>query len=161
MWWVRGHGQSFRPFLVNGIGENQMVTEPSQWQHVAATENPADLCTRGATPDELRNNSLWWQGPKWLLSRDKASWPKMDVRGRPPTLPKIRTSNYMEGVEDVTSVLTCPLQKPKTEPMCDTWRLAPTRFSSWTHLVQLEARVWQVIYIMCDPKEKVSGLELL
>lgn len=67
----------------------------------------------------------------------------------------------MEGVEDVTSVLTCPLQKPKTEPMCDTWRLAPTRFSSWTRLVQLEARVWQVIYIMCDPKEKVSGLELL
>ena len=85
----------------------------------------------------------------------------MDVRGPPPTLPKIRTSNYMEGVEDVTSVLTCPLQKPKTEPMCDTWRLAPTRFSNWTRLVQLEARVWQVIYIMCDPKEKVSGLELL
>ena len=85
----------------------------------------------------------------------------MDVRGRPPTLPKIRTSIYMEGVEDVTSVLTCPLQKLKTEPMCDTWRLAPTRFSSWTRLVQLEARVWQVIYIMCDPKEKVSGLELL
>ena len=66
----------------------------------------------------------------------------------------------MEGVEDVTSVLTCPLQKLKTEPMCDTWRLAPTRFSSWTRLVQLEARVWQVIYIMCDPKEKVSGLEI-
>ena len=67
----------------------------------------------------------------------------------------------MEGVEDVTGVLTCALQKPKTEPMCDTWRLALTRFSSWTRLVQLEARVWQVIYDMCDPKEKVSGLELL
>ena len=73
LWWVRGHGRSFHPFIANRIGEIQMVTEPSQWQHVSTGENPADLCTRGATPDELLENSLWWHGPKWLLSEDKAS----------------------------------------------------------------------------------------
>ena len=48
-----------------------MVTEPSQWQHVPTGENPADLCTREATPDEILENSLWWHGPRWLLSEDK------------------------------------------------------------------------------------------
>ena len=72
LWWIRGHGRSFRSVVANRIGEIQMVTEPSQWQHVPTGEIPADLCTRGATPDELLENSLWWHGPKCLLSEDKA-----------------------------------------------------------------------------------------
>jgi len=54
-----------------------MVTEPSQWQHVQTDENPA-ICAQGEQPDELLANSLWWHGPKWLLSEDKAGWPKME-----------------------------------------------------------------------------------
>ena len=48
LWWVRGHGRSFRPFVANRIGEIQMATDPSQKHHVVTEENPADLCTRGA-----------------------------------------------------------------------------------------------------------------
>jgi len=65
LWWIQGHGWSFHPFVANRIGEIQMVTEPTG-------DNTADLCTRGATPDELLENSLWWHGPKWLLSEHKA-----------------------------------------------------------------------------------------
>ena len=64
LWWVRGHWRSFRPFTANRIGEIQLVTKPSKWHHVTTGENPADLCTRGATPDKLLENSLWWHGPK-------------------------------------------------------------------------------------------------
>ena len=60
-----------------------MVTEPSQWQHLPTGETPADLSTRGAALDELLENSLWWDGRKWLLSEDKAGWLKMDVKSRP------------------------------------------------------------------------------
>lgn len=157
LWWVRGHGRSFRPFVANRVGEIQLVTEPAQWQHVGTAENPADLCTRGATPEELEGNSLWWQGPKWLLSSDKASWPKMDVRGRPATLPE--TKKRQEGAS--ASALTCRLQEQKTEPRCNTWRLEPTRFSSWTRLVRLQARVWREVYNMRNPTEKITGRELL
>ena len=52
-WWIRRHRKDFRPFVANPIGETQMFTEPSQWQHVSTVENPADLCTRGASPSEL------------------------------------------------------------------------------------------------------------
>ena len=43
LWWIRGRGKDFRPFVANRIGEIQMFTEPSQWQHVFTEENPADL----------------------------------------------------------------------------------------------------------------------
>ena len=79
---------------------------------VPTEENPADLCTRGATPDELLANSLWWHGPKWLLSEDKAGWPKMDVRRRPASLPELKTSDRKEGEGEVANVLTCHLQSP-------------------------------------------------
>ena len=38
LWWARGHGRGFRAFVANRIGEFQMVTQPSQWQHVATTD---------------------------------------------------------------------------------------------------------------------------
>jgi len=47
-----------------------------------------DLCTSGATPVELSGSSLWWHGLTWLLSEDKAHWPKMDVGNRPTALPE-------------------------------------------------------------------------
>ena len=58
LWQIRSHERSFCPFVANRIGEIQMVTEPSQWQHVPTGENPADPCIRGATPDKLLENSL-------------------------------------------------------------------------------------------------------
>ena len=88
LWWLRGHGRSFRPFVANRIGEIEMVTDPSQWQRVVTGENPADLCTREATPEELSGSSFWWNGPTWLLSENKANWPKMDVRSCPTALQK-------------------------------------------------------------------------
>ena len=166
LWWIRGHGRSFHPFVANRIGEIQMATEPSQWQHVPTGENPADLCTRGATPDELLGNSLWWHGPKWLQSEDKAGRPKMDVSSRPASLPELKTDRK-EG-EGFATVLTCRQQSPVNrggkggaKPKCADWRLEPTRFSSWTRLVRLQARVWRVIYNMCSPKEGIKGQELL
>ena len=82
LWWIRGRGRDFRSFVANRVGEIQMVTEPCQWQYVPTDQNPADLCTRGATPSELQESSLWWQGPVWLLE-DQADWPKMEFECRP------------------------------------------------------------------------------
>ena len=98
--------------------------------------NLADLLTRGAAPDELLENSLWWHGTKWLLSEDKAGWPNLDVRNHSASLPEVKTSDSMEGV-DVVNVLTRRPQSPVnregkggTEPKCEDWRFKPTRFSS-------------------------------
>ena len=34
LWWIRGRGRDFRPFVANRVGEVQMTTDPSQWRHV-------------------------------------------------------------------------------------------------------------------------------
>ncbi|XP_011262598.2 uncharacterized protein LOC105255167 [Camponotus floridanus] len=36
-------------------------------------DNPADCASRGLTPRELLDFTLWWQGPSWLV--DEANWP--------------------------------------------------------------------------------------
>ena len=76
LWWIRGRGRDFRPFVANRIGEIQLSTKPSQWQHVSTNKNPADLCSRGTSPVELVESRLWWNGPEWLIIA-RNEWPKM------------------------------------------------------------------------------------
>ncbi|XP_029164503.1 uncharacterized protein LOC114935772 [Nylanderia fulva] len=42
--------------------------------HVSGKENPADLASRGVTPQRLQQNELWWTGPHWLHTHS-TSWP--------------------------------------------------------------------------------------
>ncbi|XP_076679540.1 uncharacterized protein LOC143374874 [Andrena cerasifolii] len=41
------------------------------WRHVVSSDNPADIISRGISPDKLINNSLWWVGPPWLSQMAK------------------------------------------------------------------------------------------
>ena len=119
-------------------------------------------------PEELSGSSLWLHGPTWLLSEDKAYWPKMDVGNRPTTLPETKKLNHKQETEGDANVLTCCSQRPalqekrsEKELECEGWRLEPTRFLSWTRLVRLQARVWQALYNMRSPDSRSIGQELL
>jgi hypothetical protein len=90
--WIRGYGRDIRPFIANRIGEIQMYSNPAQWQHVPTAENPADLCTRGATPLQLSESTLWWNGPVWL-AQDTSHWPQMDLTKSPVNLPETKTAH--------------------------------------------------------------------
>ena len=105
LWWIRGRGKDFRPFVANRIGEIQMFTEPSQWQHVSTEENPADLCTRGATPSELAECSLWCNGPDWLIN-DYSEWSKMKIPDRPREIPEMKTSKRKEDTNAFATLMT-------------------------------------------------------
>ena len=50
LYWIRGKGKQYRPFVANRIGEIQRQSNPEQW-HVESKENPADLCSRGLGAD--------------------------------------------------------------------------------------------------------------
>ncbi|XP_074041815.1 uncharacterized protein [Leptinotarsa decemlineata] len=62
-------------FVGNRISEIQKLTSIKMWRHVAGTDNPADLISRGKYASEIIHNSLWWNGPSWL-SKDEGYWPK-------------------------------------------------------------------------------------
>ena len=81
LYWIQEKGTDFRSFVANRIGEVQIYTDPTQWQHVSS-ENPTDLRTRGVTPNKLAENTLWWSGPEWL-QKGKSEWPKMKSETQP------------------------------------------------------------------------------
>ena len=92
----------------------------------------------------------------------------MDFGNRPTTLPETKKLNCKQETEGVANVLTCCSQRPafqekrnEKELECEGWRLEPTRFSSWTRLVRLQARVWRVLYNIRSPESRLSGQELL
>lgn len=149
LWWIRGRGRDFRSFVANRIGEVQMYTEPSQWQHVPTDQNPADLCTRGVTPNQLVENALWWIGPEWL-QKDRDEWPKIKVQttrrekleAKSPSKKSTADATSLLAKSVPTKEIANPTQGLKN------WRLDPKRFSSWTRLVHIHARVIRVLHNM-------------
>ena len=49
LWWIRGYGRMFKPFVANRIGEIQSLTNPDQWKYASTELNPAEYLTRGMT----------------------------------------------------------------------------------------------------------------
>ena len=75
LWWIRGHGKIFKPFVANRIGEIQSLTNPDQWRYVPTESIPADYLTRGLKVSELVERESWWEGPKYLQDIEER-WPK-------------------------------------------------------------------------------------
>ncbi|XP_008212030.1 uncharacterized protein LOC103317082 [Nasonia vitripennis] len=38
----------------------------SKWRHVRSEDTPTDCATKGFTPEQLLQSSLWWEGPEWI-----------------------------------------------------------------------------------------------
>ena len=153
IWWIRGHGRDFRPFVANRVGEIQMSSDPQQWQNVSTQQNPADMISRGISVEEIQNNALWLNGPEWLVQPED-TWPKTKIDDRPTDDKERRKLTSM-----VTQLLPIEDNQPTT---CTTqkqedWRLNPKRHSSWTRFVCIHARVLRVL---CNMRKKKEDREL-
>ena len=62
----------FQVFVGNRVSVIRELTNPSQWHHIAGTQNPADYVTRAQAPDCL-SSSDWLRGPQFL-SEHKGRW---------------------------------------------------------------------------------------
>jgi hypothetical protein len=74
--------------LIGRYEDNRLkVIAPHPVSHVATGENPADIASRGADARDLKTDSLWWDGPKWLQKNDD-EWPvskRIYIPSSPPT----------------------------------------------------------------------------
>ncbi|XP_041564840.1 uncharacterized protein LOC121467484 [Drosophila elegans] len=52
------------------------MTKGMAWHHVPTDLNPADVVSRGCTPKELLEHSLWANGPPFLL-KGASNWPSL------------------------------------------------------------------------------------
>jgi hypothetical protein len=87
------------------VASKSKVAPLTPRQHVHTDQNPADLCTRGASPTQLAESSFWWEGPDWLTKGRGDQWRKMKIENRPENPPEIR-STHAKSVSNIT-LATC------------------------------------------------------
>lgn len=64
----------FKTFVASRVAEIQQLTSTSEWRIVPSEHNPADIVSRGETADLLKQNKLWWYGPRFIFDKTEP-WP--------------------------------------------------------------------------------------
>lgn len=78
----------------NRVRNILQLTKKEDWRHVPGKMNPADLPSRGCSPQELLE-SKWWEGPSWLRLPEE-EWPHVvqDVHEEEVTAEKRKNASY-------------------------------------------------------------------
>ena len=70
--YIRNSTRRFKPFVANRLGLIHELTAVEDWHHVSGVDNPADIVSRGSSPDVL-DKKMWLQGPSFLRQY-KSDW---------------------------------------------------------------------------------------
>lgn len=73
--WLGKPPYMWKTYIANRVSQIRYNLPNSYWRHVPTEQNPADLGTRGCRASELKDNTLWWQGPTWL-GQGLSDWPQ-------------------------------------------------------------------------------------
>ena len=87
--WLRTSSKDLKMYVSNRVDTIRNVTNPEQWEYVNTKENPADIGSRGATVEQLVQDPLWRNGPRflelpeeeWPSSKKKAELIELDDEG--------------------------------------------------------------------------------
>ena len=61
--WISTEPYLLKTFVSNRIAEIQSLSKGCEWRHVRTQYNPADLVSRGQTPQEFLDLDIWKNGP--------------------------------------------------------------------------------------------------
>ncbi len=76
---IQRDSYGYQTFFANRVGEIQKSTSVEDWRWIPGEQNIADLTTRGATPEDLKENSVWQNGPEFL-KRPVEEWPTKSAK---------------------------------------------------------------------------------
>ncbi|XP_004526084.1 uncharacterized protein LOC101456754 [Ceratitis capitata] len=78
LFWLKRLPGSWTTFVANQIAKIQEAVDSRDWRHVDSHDNPADISSRGALPQDLRLNTFRRYGLKWLPKHED-QWPRPPV----------------------------------------------------------------------------------
>ncbi|XP_043263445.1 uncharacterized protein LOC122403778 [Colletes gigas] len=116
--WLTTSPHLLKTFVANRVSEIQTKSSGANWRHVPTTDNPADLVSRGQSPEEFLRPSIWHHGPEWL-QLEEPYWPTWEL-APVTTIPEQRMTTCLTTMSIDTSILD--------------------RYSSWGKTVRVTAR---------------------
>lgn len=76
---IQRDSYGYQTFFANRVGEIQKTTSPDEWWWIQGDLNVADIITRGAAPEDLKEDSVWQNGPDFL-KLPVEEWPKKSAK---------------------------------------------------------------------------------
>ena len=99
--YIANKSKRFKDFVANRVELIRNHTSPSQWKYISTCNNPADLCSRGMSVQDLINSNMWWHGPEFLKheyecneSSDQFEVSNEDLEIRKSSLATCTTDSY-------------------------------------------------------------------
>ncbi|KAL0858623.1 hypothetical protein ABMA27_012456 [Loxostege sticticalis] len=89
--WINTHVTKLQAYVSNRVSVIQQKTGKWTWFYVPSADNPADIISRGITPQELPTSDLWWKGPKFL--QGKYDFNRNEILDLPDELPEIKNKS--------------------------------------------------------------------
>lgn len=123
--WLNSHPSRWQTYVAHRVQDIQNLYEASHWNHVRTHENPADIASRGVFPSVLKNNSLWFNSPQWLLEPN-SQWPKIDLK---------LASNINIEEKSHVNLISMPVQESELL----------LRFSDYHHLLRITAFILRFV----------------
>ncbi|XP_063899931.1 uncharacterized protein LOC135119446 [Zophobas morio] len=75
--WLSKPATHWQIFVGNRVAQIQSNCNIDQWRLVNGVDNPADIVSRGMSPEQLSKCTLRWHGPHWL-TKNSNNWPDFD-----------------------------------------------------------------------------------
>ncbi|XP_055629519.1 uncharacterized protein LOC129770600 [Toxorhynchites rutilus septentrionalis] len=134
--WIASSPSNWNVFVANRVAKIQTLSEGCHWRHVAGVDNPADLISRGISPEDVIGNTIWWQGPAWL-EKGPDYW---------PTFPENLVAD--EGDEERRRVISTNVASEKVDS--NDWYFA--KFGAFVDLIRRTACWLRLIKLLREPK---------
>ncbi|KAJ7983845.1 hypothetical protein DPEC_G00370660 [Dallia pectoralis] len=76
---IQRDSYGYQTFFANRVGEIQKSTSVDDWWWIPGSLNSVDIMTRGASPEDLQEDSMWQNGPAFLR-QPVAEWPQKSAK---------------------------------------------------------------------------------
>lgn len=137
--WVHNSSRLLPTFIQNRVEEIRKAK--IHFRYIPSEQNPADIATKGISPNKLKGYDLWWKGPKWL-TENESKWPQWKY-------------NYNEDYQDeeIVAHITEPIIINKHFGILDA-----SRFSKWSRLIRTTG--WVLKFIRLTMKREIPWLKM-
>ncbi|XP_058477623.1 uncharacterized protein LOC131448851 [Solea solea] len=153
---IQRESYGYQTFFANRIGEIQSNTKVQDWWWIPGPQNIADIITRGASHQDLDEDSEWQKGPKFL-SLPVEEWPITSAKELAATarenITKLQKKAYAAALTRAQAKKQQVEHKLKQEAQTEQRRLPAgsaiqtlvdvRRYSTLSRLVKTVAWIWR------------------